>query len=179
MTTYERITWRDADRSRSAILRDPRETTLGRILGRGIGASTTVVTGIEVNSEGDEVKPANADERKRFIALELITKRTPLYMSRKYAQLLAAPTPLPASSPQIRTRRYQAWVGGDRNERGGSPGIAEGRFATYDNAKAWADLVHPDAPIVNITLLTASSGWISRLVSQRRAGDWTVPARIT
>jgi len=48
------------------------------------------IAGTEVNRYGDEVAPRGVDERRRIIQLSLITERTPLVMSKKYARLETA-----------------------------------------------------------------------------------------
>lgn len=77
MNAYERIRYE----GRTAILRDPVES---EFLGE------TVLSGIEVNRHGDEVKPVGADERRRIIAVSLITSRTLLSWDKHYAVLRPA-----------------------------------------------------------------------------------------
>jgi hypothetical protein len=72
--TYERV--RVA--GRTLYLRDPREKTL---LGK------PVLTGIEVNREGDEIASGGADERCRVIDLSLVSHRTPVALDRTYGTL--------------------------------------------------------------------------------------------
>lgn len=45
------------------------------------------VSGIEVNKEGDEVVPKNADEKYHIIDKEAIKKMTPMKMNNTYAEL--------------------------------------------------------------------------------------------
>ena len=85
------------------------------------------------------------------------------------------PQPLPAHSRALQTRRYHATVHGSRNDRGGWPLVAEGRFMHLEQAQAWADAEYADAPLVSIDLLTAASGWRARHVLQRREGKWISP----
>lgn len=75
MTTYERVRVQpESGPAFTVILRDSavRKT---RVLG-------SILTGVEVNREADEVASRGADERIRFISLDLVTKRTPLTMDR-------------------------------------------------------------------------------------------------
>jgi hypothetical protein len=80
--------------------------------------------------------------------------------------------PLPANSRLLRDRRYEAWVGGPKNERGARPMIAEGRFQTSEDARTWADEAYPDAPTVTITFFSARSGWVPQASDVRRDGEW-------
>ena len=49
--------------------------------------SPTLVSGIEVNAEGDEVVPPGHDRRQRFVERALIKKAVELRMNKKYATL--------------------------------------------------------------------------------------------
>jgi hypothetical protein len=74
MTRYERV----RVEGRAIYLRDTAEITM---LGE------QCLTGTEVTRDGDDVRPRGADERRRIIALELITARTPLIMDNFYGTL--------------------------------------------------------------------------------------------
>lgn len=78
MTTYERVRYDDGERSRTIYLRDPRVVPF-------LGAEA--LTGIEVDRETNEIAPRGADELRRVIALDCITKRTPVYVSKTYGTL--------------------------------------------------------------------------------------------
>lgn len=84
------------------------------------------------------------------------------------------PQPLPASSPKLRTRRYQADICGPKTPAGGRTVIATGRFTSYDNARAWADTEYPEAEVVILTFFAASDGWTPRASGARRDGEWFV-----
>lgn len=70
---FERITLTDGTKF---ILRITRETS-------------SVVVGIEVDREGDEVRPTGFDERLRVVGTECIAKRTPMVMDNRYGTLKA------------------------------------------------------------------------------------------
>jgi hypothetical protein len=57
------------------------------VLLRVTGENERFLTGIEVRSDGDEVRPRGADERLRLIEKSQITRRTSLRMNRLYGQL--------------------------------------------------------------------------------------------
>lgn len=75
MNTYTKI---KLTSGKNLILRDVTRITF-------LGAEC--VTGIEVNKEGDEVRPAGADERQHIIQVTLIKRTTPMKMNLKYAEL--------------------------------------------------------------------------------------------
>lgn len=74
MTTYERIRFD----GRTIILRDVVETTVFGI---------TCISGVHVDAEGNEIAPADADERRHIIEAGLVTRRTPMRMNVHYATL--------------------------------------------------------------------------------------------
>lgn len=74
MTTYERVRFN----GRTVILRDPVELE---------AFGVRVLSGVHVDLEGSEVAPAGVDERRHIIELALITRRTPMRMSTRYATL--------------------------------------------------------------------------------------------
>lgn len=77
---YERVTYRpEGGRARTIYLHRPAVT--GGLL-----------TGIEVDREGDEVAPRGYDERLHAIALELVIERVPMVMDRLYGELVPAGT---------------------------------------------------------------------------------------
>lgn len=45
-----------------------------------------LLTGIEVDKQGEEVAPRGVDERRHFISLELVTRRTPVRMNNIYGE---------------------------------------------------------------------------------------------
>lgn len=78
MTNYERITYRpEGGRTRSIYLQDVVE-------------AGDVLTGIEVDREGDEVNGRGFDERRHIIATELIVRRVPMVMDNIYGELVEA-----------------------------------------------------------------------------------------
>jgi hypothetical protein len=84
------------------------------------------------------------------------------------------PTPLPAHSPKLRNRRYQVEILVRHATRAGSwMSIATGRFVNVDDAHAWADAVHADAERVNVTFLSARTGWRPQSSGHRIAGVWS------
>lgn len=85
---------------------------------------------------------------------------------------MTAPTPLPANSRKLRDHRFAVDVYGPKNERGGYPNIATGRFLTDADARAWADEVYPDAFGAAVTYYSARTGWRSQFVASRRDGAW-------
>lgn len=73
--TYERVSYREESGKRhTVILQNPTE-------------AGPFLTGVEVGKDGDEIAPRGFDERRHFIALELVTKRTPLVMDKIYGEL--------------------------------------------------------------------------------------------
>lgn len=74
MRKYERVTFTDGDKRRTVILEVTSESDL-------------FVFGIEVDLFGDEVRHGKVDLTRRFIDKTLITRRVPMTMSLKYAQL--------------------------------------------------------------------------------------------
>lgn len=76
--------------------------------------------------------------------------------------MTGTPQPLPPYSRRLRTRRFEAWVGepipGGEAE-GRSRMIAEGRFVSLEDAKAWVAATYPDAPVVRYTFFSARDGW--------------------
>ena len=89
----------------------------------------------------------------------------------------AVPSPLPIHSARLRDQRFMASIHGPRDERGAYPFIAEGRFATFDDAKMWADRVHPEAALARIDHLAAATGWRRDSVAARRGGVWEMTRR--
>lgn len=88
-----------------------------------------------------------------------------------------APAPLPPTSAKLKNGRVEVWIG-----KTGEP-LADGgrryeqtaptaRFASYADARLWADLEHPDAEIVSLTVFTAWDGWRPRAGGSRRSGVW-------
>ena len=79
MTNTERVTYRPegARRARTIYLEGVRET--GNLL-----------TGIEVNREGDEVSGKGFDERRHIISLELVVRRVPVVMDNLYGEYVDA-----------------------------------------------------------------------------------------
>jgi cyanophycinase-like exopeptidase len=63
--------------------------------------SPNLLSGIEVNTEGDEVVPPGHDRRQRFVAKALIKKAVELRMNKKYATLEDASRPQDASTAKI------------------------------------------------------------------------------
>ena len=84
-----------------------------------------------------------------------------------------SPKPLSPNSPKLRRHRYETWVGGPKKANGGRSIIAEGRFVTYDGAKAWADENYPNAEVVMVTSYAASRGWQAQHVGRRKNGMWS------
>lgn len=82
------------------------------------------------------------------------------------------PQPLPPNARALRNFRYEANVHDVRNERGSYPQIATGRFTSFEDARRWADEVYPDAWLVNVSYLSARTGWVSRSAGARREGVW-------
>lgn len=82
------------------------------------------------------------------------------------------PTPLAPSARALRDHRYHVNVHGPRNERGGYPFVAEGRFADIASARNWADTVHPDAYLIAIDYLSARTGWRTTRAATRTDGTW-------
>lgn len=77
-TRTERVTFHtEGGRSRTIYLEQVREMGL-------------LLTGIEVDKTGDEVAPRGVDERRHIIALELVTKRTPVRMDNIYGEYVDA-----------------------------------------------------------------------------------------
>lgn len=73
---YERVTYRpEGGKARTIYLESP--TVVGDLL-----------TGIEVNREGDEIAPRGYDERRHLIALALVTRREAMVMDRIYGELV-------------------------------------------------------------------------------------------
>lgn len=81
--------------------------------------------------------------------------------------------PLPAHSPLLRKRRYEANVLGLRNERGGRACLDSGRFTSHQGARDWADDAYPDAEVVNITFYSEATGWVPKASGQRKNGVWS------
>lgn len=77
--TYERVTYQDENRKRTIYLRDPREI---QFLG------SPALTGVRVNKETDEVAPRGVDEVRQIITMDLVSKRTPMVVSRHYGWLV-------------------------------------------------------------------------------------------
>jgi hypothetical protein len=98
--TWERVTYRPegATRSKTIILRDP------KVLGK-VGGDFTILTGLEVNKEDEEVAPPGVDRREHIISFVLVRRRTPLRMNLKYGELekdpggtLVQPSPAPSGA---------------------------------------------------------------------------------
>lgn len=86
---------------------------------------------------------------------------------------MTVPTPIPVGSRKLSRLRYEASIHGPKNARGGRPEIApSGRFLRFEDAKVWADAVHPDADFVSILFASARSGWRLSTVATRTEGEW-------
>ena len=82
------------------------------------------------------------------------------------------PTPLPIHSPRLRLRRFECWVG-EPCAVGTYRQTDFARFADGDDARRWADTVHPDAGRVVITQHAKSWGWDARRWKARvEPGVW-------
>ena len=80
--TYERVRYTpEGGRAQTIILADVQEAVI---------IATDVLTGVEVNREGDEVAPRGVDQRRHVIDLNLISKRTVLTMD-NHTGLLTEP----------------------------------------------------------------------------------------
>ena len=80
MTCYERVTFRtEKGRSRTVYLRQP-VVAESPILG-------SLLTGVEVDIEGDEVAPRGVDERRHIIGLDAVVRRVPMYMNNDFGLL--------------------------------------------------------------------------------------------
>lgn len=76
MSAYERVTFcPEAGKRKTVLLRRP--TVAGELL-----------TGIEVNDQGDEVAPRGVDERRHVISLDLVCKRVPMEMDNHFGELI-------------------------------------------------------------------------------------------
>ena len=62
-----------------------------RFILRVTGESPNLISGIEVNAEGDEVTPPGFHNRQRFVARDLIKKAVEMRMNNKYATLEPVP----------------------------------------------------------------------------------------
>lgn len=76
MSVYERVTYRpEGERARTIYLHRP--TVSGLLL-----------TGVEVNREGDEISGKDFDERRHVIELSLVVRRVPMRMDNTYGELV-------------------------------------------------------------------------------------------
>lgn len=76
--TYERVTFKldehDAKKTKTVLLRI-------------VSESARMLSGYEVDKEGEEIQPRGFERRLRVISLDLITKRVSLVMNNKYGML--------------------------------------------------------------------------------------------
>lgn len=80
MARYERVTYRpEGGRARTIYMENV------QVMGGG-----ELLTGIEVNREGDEICGAKFDERRHIIELALVERRMPMRMDNIYGELVEA-----------------------------------------------------------------------------------------
>lgn len=146
-TIYEKVSFEDQGRTRTVYLRNPNEGDL-------------VLSGIEVNKEGDEISGKGFDDRLRVIDLSLIKSRIPMVMNNTYGELepkeaatwrgFSGDKPfwtehdvVIATQRRGRDRYFETWVGG-RNY-GNFPRLEEAKAAIaskYGNLE-WVQVSMP------------------------------------
>lgn len=81
--TTERVTFRQENkRTRTIYLQDAEVRQAGKL--------GEVLTGIEVNREGDEIAGKGFDERRHIIAMGAVVRRVPVVMDKTYGEFVEA-----------------------------------------------------------------------------------------
>lgn len=87
---------------------------------------------------------------------------------------VTVPQPLPVHSNRTRRHRWHVYICADKGaDRGERYVIAEGRFSSSADSRAWADAVHPDAAFVRVDSIGEVDGWQPHRRMVRASGVWT------